>query len=363
MEISYTFKNDLQETQKQNIEYCIRLIPNIELEYITFTSNAVSISLNGGKHSEEYFINLLKNFDSSFNLKTESIYFHDNLNKMPKSTIYESLISKQIIFKEMDGVYLYFGLMNKLYIALKNYFRKKMLELGAEEVYLPSLLSADTLNKSDYIETNHQICNYVYHEGNSDIDFDGILNPAACQPIYKCFKFDNKEERIITGFARVYRYEGSNYKELSRLREYGITELVYVSTAENVENFKTKCIKKVIEMIEELDLKAEITTATDMFFDSSFISKSIYQLSTQSKLELKLWLTDEERTAACSINNHNQYFAKKWDLKFKNGEYKNTLCIGFGIERWCFAILCQYGDNEERWPIKLKNLIDEYCGV
>ena len=54
----------------------------------------------------------------------------------------------------------------------------------------------------------------------------------------------------------------------------------------------------------------------------------------------RLRLNQEETIAGCSINMHNDFFTKQWGIK--NGEkYYESLCLGFGIERWCYAILSE----------------------
>ncbi len=75
-----------------------------------------------------------------------------------------------------------------------------MRALGAEEIYLPSLLNAKTLDRTNYIKNNGLLCNYVFHKDCDD--FDGVLNPAACLPLYQVLANKQKKDclRVFQGF-------------------------------------------------------------------------------------------------------------------------------------------------------------------
>ena len=258
-------------------------------------------------------------------IKISNKIIFSNINECSRektTDFFEELLQKGIVYKELDGVYIYFGIMNKLYITMCNYFRKKIIELGAEEVYIPSLLSKNTLDVTNYTTNNKKLCNYVSHDCSGMI-IDGILNPAACQPLYKTIK-QVKDEKLYTGFARVFRFEG--------------------------------LVKKVIK---ELNLTSTIEVANDMFFEEEFASKSVFQIINENKLEIKLYLNKTETVSAGSLNEHGDFFAKKWNIKIDD-EYANTFCLGLGIERWCYAILCQFGYNEDEWPDNIKDWMKEY---
>ncbi len=362
MEVVYKLKTKLQKIQKDNLEYVLNF--DEELFNLNISSCDKTLIINfeteaNEQAKREQVLKIVKAYDLPIELKDKIIF--SNINPYAKQKddgFFEELIRKKIVYKEMEGVYIYFGIMQKLYGAFSNLFRQMCLNLGAEEIYIPSLLSKKTLDKTEYVKKNKKLCNFVYH-GQCNYEMDGILNPAACQPIYKTLDNINKD-KILTGFARVYRYESQNYKELSRLREYGIRELICVSDQEGVKKFKNKCIKMVKDLIMKLNLTASIEVASDMFFESDFIPKSTYQISTGSKLEIRLQLDKNESIAGGSLNTHNDFFAKAWGITY-NDEIANTFCLGFGVERWCYAILCQYGYNEEYWPIEIRRLIEHYA--
>ena len=128
-----------------------------------------------------------------------------------------------------------------------------------------------------------------------------------------------------------------------------------------VVDFKSTLINLLIEILNELNLSGHIEIANDMFFENDFIAKSIYQKAFNKKYELRLRLNQEETITGCSINMHDDFFTKQWGIK--NGEkYYESLCMGFGIERWCYAILCQFGYDKDKFPTEIKNLIEENYG-
>ncbi len=359
--IKYYYKNDILDFQRENLQYVLNLDESLEDVKVTTDGKLLTVLYNS-KIDEELqknkILKTIKAYDLPIKISNKIIFSNINECSREKTTdFFEELLQKGIVYKELDGVYIYFGIMNKLYITMCNYFRKKIIELGAEEVYIPSLLSKNTLDVTNYTTNNKKLCNYVSHDCSGMI-IDGILNPAACQPLYKTIK-QVKDEKLYTGFARVFRFEGDNYFELSRLREYSVRELVYISKEHNVKNFKNQIIELVKKVIKELNLTSTIEVANDMFFEEEFASKSVFQIINENKLEIKLYLNKTETVSAGSLNEHGDFFAKKWNIKIDD-EYANTFCLGLGIERWCYAILCQFGYNEDEWPDNIKDWMKEY---
>ena len=362
MEIRYKLKTKLQRFQKDNLEYVLKFDSQLSNINIKNDGQDLVVSFDAKCNEQvkkEEVLQVIKSYDLPIEFKNKILFINTNLNAKEKSeTFFDELIEQKLIYKEMDGVYIFYGIVNKLYRALSNFFRKKCLKLGAEEVYIPSLLSKNTLEKTDYIIKNEKLCNFISHKTDK-YGVDGILNPAACQPIYKTVGNIN-QPKILTGFARVYRYEGNNYKELSRLREYGIRELIYISDDKGVQRFKNKCMKVAKELIMRLNLTATIEIASDMFFESDFISKSIFQIASENKLEIRLKLAQDEYIAGGSLNVHNEFFSSRWGISYET-QNASSFCMGLGIERWCYAVLCQYGYKEEKWPKELRSLIDYYA--
>ena len=78
---------------------------------------------------------------------------------------------------------------------------------------------------------------------------DGVLNPAACLPIYQ--DLANKQKKgLFTGFSRVFRFEGNNYFEMSRLREYNVCDAFSLKFNEDIIPELTS-IRKIYNFIKE----------------------------------------------------------------------------------------------------------------
>ncbi|MBU1536726.1 hypothetical protein KKF84_15485, partial [Myxococcota bacterium] len=96
---------------------------------------------------------------------------------------------------------------------------------------------------------------------------------------------------------------------------------------------------------------SHIETASDPFFVSNYAGQTFYQLSHKTKYELRLYLPQKEGAslAAASFNWHQTFFGSKFHIQ-ANGEDAGTGCVAFGVERWIYAFVSQYGLNIANWP-------------
>jgi hypothetical protein len=51
-----------------------------------------------------------------------------------------------------------------------------------------------------------------------------------------------------------------------------------------------------------------------------------------------------------SFNFHDDFFGKSFDISLANGDTAISACTGFGIERFAYAFLCQFGTDPAHWP-------------
>ena len=139
MKLEYKFLHKPNRYLIENLKFVLNIKPNLKINKFYVKNNILFLDYEWDKD----IIPIINKFDSPIEMDDKIIYI--NFNKKSKSKdnkFFNELIEKELVYKEMDGVYLYFGIVNELYISLSNYFRKKMRALGAEEIYLPSLLNA-----------------------------------------------------------------------------------------------------------------------------------------------------------------------------------------------------------------------------
>jgi seryl-tRNA synthetase len=66
-------------------------------------------------------------------------------------------------------------------------------------------------------------------------------------------------------------------------------------------------------------------------------------------------ISEENPTAVCSFNYHQDYFSKTFEIVQANGEPAQTACLGFGLERVCMALFKHHGFDPKRWPAVVRD--------
>ncbi len=259
-------------------------------------------------------------------------------------------------------------------MALENF------ECSEERMY-PVLLNIDEYIKTGYMRNSPQysfFCEglkedmrFLEHvekdacEGKLDLNIkypQYALSPSACFHSY--IEFKNKEldgNLVLTFKQNVFRNEGRlNYRELGRLRDYHVREIVFIGDDEFVKNSRQTMIDESIKFLTKLNLSAEVSIANDPFILPKMQKYKKIQLMEKTKYELQLFVNEEKSIAAASYNLHGDAFTTPFNISGVNNRKMVTGCVGFGLERWLIAFLCQYGENKDNWPSyvkeKLKNI-------
>jgi hypothetical protein len=108
------------------------------------------------------------------------------------------------------------------------------------------------------------------------------------------------------------------------------------------------------DLASELRLNAVLKEANDPFFLMDHTDKTVQDVDITKK-ELRLSLYDEKTLACASVNVHGDFFAKSFSINGKTSIW--TGCLAFGLERWVWAILSQFGPDLNHWPLQLRRLI------
>ncbi len=97
---------------------------------------------------------------------------------------------------------------------------------------------------------------------------EACLSPPVCYHVYHRNQgVTLSPEGIVYGVrGRCFRYEASNLREMTRLWDFTMRELVFLGTSESVLHERARCAEIIGEFLDELGLAAEIRTASDPFY-------------------------------------------------------------------------------------------------
>ena len=182
---------------------------------------------------------------------------------------------------------------------------------------------------------------------------DTALAPAVCYHAYPEYEGKTLGARavVLTALGRCYRDEDGNFAPMERLWKFNMREVIVLGTREQVEEIRQQLVRRVIDLVNTLDLDATIQVASDPFFTSADEGRRLMQQAGALKHELHLTLEPNGRAiAAASFNHHLDYFGSRFGITLPNGEAAYSGCVAFGLERWVLAIFSQLGVDKASWP-------------
>jgi hypothetical protein len=266
-------------------------------------------------------------------------------------------------------------------LALFEYFDRVFEAFGEawkpRRFQAPTLIPTDVLAKCDYFRSFPHNVTYAAHlpEDPARIeDFrkrhhdretlddraladmvppEVCLSPAVCYHVY----YANRDRVVPPGglvysvCGKCFRYESKNMRDLRRLWDFTMREVVFLGTREEVLAERERGIGRFGSFLDEHRLAGEIRTASDPFFIApDAAAKTYFQLSSDTKFEIALALHDGARLAVGSFNYHNDFFGKAFSARLDGGGPMFSACIAFGLERWVYAFIAQHGADPARWP-------------
>ena len=266
----------------------------------------------------------------------------------------------------------YSGNLLRLYQALDALFISWSREVQAEEHQFPIFIQAKELKKLDYFRSFPHLITFAacldpseenlkaYTETET-LDANGAatltkltpicdcLTPAACYHFYITFQGRELHAPLyLTTRANCFRRE-THYIPLQRQWNFGMREIVCVGTSDEVKAFLEKYRKLVGEFFEGLKFPIQWLQATDPFFDPSRNPKYLMQRLDPVKHEMIY----EGELSIGSINFHRNYFGEAFKIS-RGGEDAYSGCVAFGMDRWIFALLNEYGPNAKDWPEEIQ---------
>lgn len=351
----------------------------------------VTITHDSDKTDIEIEVQVKKIADRFFNGECtfiEKIVFENRVGTPYKGNILEELFKENIIKQLEPGIFTYREPFTKLLRFLDDYFVKRIgFVLGAKEEYYPVTINGATLNKVGHFTSFPEHLLFVSHlkedldildefvevvrgEGgwNEKLPFDygkglrkadKMINPATC---YHCYEAKQKEKidgdgTVVTACSKVYRYESKNHREYGRLMDFTLREVIFIGKPGFVKEKREAAVELLKDILKRWEIDCWLENANDPFFTNDFELKASYQRKQDMKFELRMNVPFINKSIAVfSSNFHGNVFATAFEITA--GERPAiTACIGFGLERWVFAFLAQYGLDEDKWP---KNFKEDY---
>jgi seryl-tRNA synthetase len=211
----------------------------------------------------------------------------------------------------------------------------------------------------DGFRARHQTAEEI--DGNAMADMDrpeACLSPAVCYHVYHLF-----QNRTVPAFGTIYgicgkcfRFESANLSDMRRLWDFTMREVVFLGGRVEVLSARDKSIEMMSDFLTRHRIAGEIRTASDPFFIApDAVSKTYFQLSSDSKFEVSLLLPGGERTAVGSHNYHSDFFGRAFHTDVEGAGPMHSVCVAFGLERWVYAFLQQHGSDPARWPDPLRH--------
>jgi seryl-tRNA synthetase len=251
---------------------------------------------------------------------------------------------------------------------------------GVSEEQYPAVIHAETLNKTNHFTSFPEHIHFLTHL-REDLDVieafsqsvrdaggwkqeDPLtldvhmpkprftMNPSTCYHCYEGLQDETLEGDGITrtAIAKCHRFEGKNHIDFGRLLDFSMREIIFVGKPEFVKENRLRSIEYLKELAAEWELNSIIELANDPFFTNDFQVKASFQRQQEMKYELRLTIPYLDKSIACSsVNFHSTTFGNAFNIKIGKRSAV-TGCVGFGIERWAFAFLAQYGLDEALWP-------------
>jgi seryl-tRNA synthetase len=191
------------------------------------------------------------------------------------------------------------------------------------------------------------------------VSTDLVLAPAACYPIYPMVA---ARGTVPAGGLRFdvtcdcFRHESTH--ELGRFQSFRMREYVCVGSPEEVVAFREHWKVRALDIISQLALPHQTTTASDPFFGRAGKMMAVSQVEQELKFELLIPINSVENPTACmSFNYHQGHFGETWGIDTAAGGQAHTACVAFGMDRLALAIFATHGIDFETWPAAVRGTL------
>ncbi len=374
---SVRLRNPASDMAKEEIRKQVAFLSR-SIANVSFSEDGSSITFDAGAHEAATLETSVQDLGNRIARA---------LRSLERKVVFSSAAMsnpKFVTDASMDGVH-FLGTgqvaLSGIPLRLFDYFDRVFEDFGrpwqADPLLTPTLIPSKTLSRCDYFRSfphNVTFASHLRedaqvidafrarHQTVDDLD-DGALadmeRPEACLSPAVCYHVYHLHENQTLPAAGInygicgkcFRYESSNLRDLRRLWDFTMREVVFLGSRDDVLEKRAVSMDMMSEFLESHQLAGEIRTASDPFFVApDAVSKTYFQLSSDSKLEVSLLLPDGERSAVGSHNYHSDFFGRAFQTEIQGAGPMHSVCVAFGLERWVYAFLQQHGARPASWP-------------
>jgi hypothetical protein len=257
---------------------------------------------------------------------------------------------------------------------------------GAEEEFYPSTILCRSLDRINHFTSFPEHVDFVahlredvdvlgrfaqkcreegwkpdYHDSAmSPVDF--AICPSCCYHCYESMENWNLQPpgRSATMVVNCHRYEAGNLTTMSRLRAFHQRDVVWVGQVDYVRESRSRTDEMLIQWAKDWELDCQFENANDMFFTADYSVKASFQRQQEAKRELRARIPFEKKTISVSSSNfHGATFGKAFSINV-DGRTAASACVGWGYERWVYAVFSQFGVDPASWPAGLREDYSRY---
>lgn len=245
---------------------------------------------------------------------------------------------------------------------------------GAEVRAFPPVVSRKVIERNNYLESFPHLCGTVFSFFGKEVQAremarqagagepwkqhldvtDLCLTPAICYPLYPTLAGQLPPGgKLFSLYGWAYRHEPS--PEPTRMQSFRMREFVRAGAADDVLAWRDMWLQRGLDLLKSLGLAVRSDVASDPFFGKGGRMMAANQREQKLKFELLVPVISEENpTAVCSFNFHQEHFGGKWDIHTDDGATASTACLGFGLERLAMALFQTHGLDVQRWPTDVR---------
>lgn len=352
---------------KENLPY---YFPNLKFKKISKKFIIYELKDKKKKIDKKKILFFIKKIISNYSsIKYKTIYINKKNIKTKTENTYRYLLKNNEINQNDKGKFIYRKNFKTLFFLLDNFIKKKAIQIGACEEIFPSTLKKSTLIKSKYLRSFPQHAYFVAptkidHRvlkklNNSEFKSENFLEkhdqnlcPSACYPFFEANENKKIDKQIVTAIVNCHRYELADVQNLTRLRSYWVREIIFYDNLIDIETNLSEFMKWINKILTKWDINFEIKTANDPFFLET--GKKIAQFQSAKNLKHELLLNcKNKKIAVGSFNNHLHHLTSSFNFISDKKIPFSSACIGFGIDRFSYALLSQLGNNIYKWPKKI----------